>query len=97
MRAKLQYRWVPDLPNTFEKHGLKNIVVDARSEEWCFQKLFKEQEIILAEEFAANFLDRKGPPGSGDSYRSLVRSAYAEVEQGSTTTKMLQIVVGKKA
>ncbi|KAL9119521.1 MAG: hypothetical protein Q9187_003926 [Circinaria calcarea] len=90
-------KWVPDLPDTFRKHGLEDVVVDARPEEWCFQKMFKEQEIILAEEFAGKFLDQKGPPGSGDAYRNLVRSAYAEVEQGSTITKRLQIVVGRKA
>ena len=51
---------------------------------------------VLGEEYSFNFLDKKGPPGSGDKLRQLCDSAYTEVLQGSTISKIYQVVVGRK-
>ncbi len=53
-------------------------------------------ELVLAEEFATNHLDTKGPPGSGDEVRELAKAVYAEVQQGATIRHTLQVVTGRK-
>ena len=53
-------------------------------------------ELVLAEEFATNSLDAKGPPGSGDEVRKLAKAVYAEVQQGATIRHTLQVVTGRK-
>ena len=55
-----------------------------------------ETWIVLAEEFASNFLDIQGPIGSGDELRQLAQRAYEEVKQGSSISQVLQVVVGRK-
>lgn len=51
-------------------------------------------ELVLAEEFAANSLDKKG--GDGDEVRRLVQAVNAEVQQGATIRHTLQVVTGRK-
>ena len=51
---------------------------------------------VLGEEYAFSFLDKKGPPGSGDELRQRCDSAHTEVLQGSTVSKIYQVVVGRK-
>ena len=55
-----------------------------------------EIDLVLADEYAVNFLDTKGPPGSGDRLRHLAKAVYAEVQQGGSIEKTLQIVVARK-
>lgn len=89
-------KWVSSLPDTFQRHGLEVITVDRRHESRSQIRLFQEMHFVLSEEFATNFLDKKGPPGSGDKLRSQTQTAYEELQQGSCVTRLLQVVVGKK-
>lgn len=58
--------------------------------------MFMDLELLVAEEFAANFLDSRGSPGSGDELRRLIKAVYAEVQQGATIRHTLQVVAGRK-
>ena len=90
-------RWVAILPEVFERHSLRQISVLRRNESLASSRMFMDLELILAEEFAANSLDMKGPPGSGDEVRKLAKAVFAEVQQGATIRHTLQIVTGRKA
>ena len=58
--------------------------------------MWTELELAVGEEFAQNFVDKKGPPGSGDELRNLISSAYTEIRQGAAIPNILQVVVGRK-
>ena len=90
-------QWVSSLPNSFENIGLELVAVDRRREQRSQIRLWQEMDFVLAEEFATNFLDRKGPPGSGEKLRQLVQKAQVELQQGAAVAKVLQVVVGKKS
>ena len=88
--------WVSELPRIFHSLSLEQVTVDRRPGLPWHTRMWDELDLTLAEQYATNFLDRKGPPGSGDERRQLARSSYREVQQGSDITRILQVVVGKK-
>lgn len=88
--------WVRTLPETFISCGLTDVSVLRRNESLSSSRIFMDLELVLAEEFAANTLDVKGPPGSGDEVRKLAKAVYAEVQQGATIRHTLQVVTGRK-
>lgn len=88
--------WVFSLPGTFQKHGLEVLAVDRRHEPRSQIRLWQEMHLVLSEEFAINFLDPKGPPGSGDKVRNQIKMAYEELQHGAAISRMLQVVVAKK-
>ena len=92
----MSFSWVAELPKIFESHGMAQVKVDRRSGLRWHTRMWDELDLTLAEQYATNFLDSKGPPGSGDEHRQLARRAYREVQQGSNITRVLQVVVGKK-
>ncbi|MCJ1287294.1 hypothetical protein MMC26_006642 [Xylographa opegraphella] len=89
-------RWVTNLPQTFQAHGLDVIALATQREHPWQRAMYMETWSVLAEEFASNFLDIHGPLGSGDELRQLAQRAYEEVKQGSSISQVLQVVVGRK-
>ena len=57
--------------------------------------MWMEIDLMLADEYAVNSLDIKGPPGSGDELRQLAKAAYTDVQQGGSIERTLQIVVAR--
>jgi len=51
---------------------------------------------VVWEEYANVFLDKMGPPGSGDEGRAMAKAAYDEGMRGSYTSHMFQTVVARK-
>ncbi|MCJ1433764.1 hypothetical protein MMC27_003129 [Xylographa pallens] len=90
------HKWVGALPETFASYGLINTSVLRLNENLASSRMFMDVELVLAEEFAANTLDTRGPPGSGDEVRKLAKAVYAEAQQGATIRHILQVVTGRK-
>ena len=90
-------RWVAKLPQSFEAYGLRQVTVSRSTDINWHTRMWMGIELLTLEEYARNFLDVKGSPGSGDDLRQLVKAVQAEVQQGATLRRILQVVVGQKA
>ncbi|CAD6580719.1 MAG: hypothetical protein ASARMPREDX12_000249 [Alectoria sarmentosa] len=95
IKVQKPFDWVAALPQTFRDQNFTHVDAYRLHEHRWHTRMWMEMELVLAEEYSRNVLDVKGPPGSGDKLRQLAKAVYAEVRQGGSIEKTLQIVVGR--
>ena len=72
------------------------ITKEAQHEPPWQRRMNMENFCVLTEEFAANFWDKFGPPGSGDEQRQVAVKMNDEVKLGSYISQPFIVVVGRK-
>ena len=71
------------------------MVEDRRRNHSWHTNMFMNMEFAIQKDYANGFLDKKGPPGSGDTLRQLKKEVGLETDQGSCFDSVLQVVVGR--
>ena len=90
------FRWVANLPTTFESHGLQNVIVYRCREHLWQRKMWSEMCCVLAEEYVAGLRAREGFVVGGDERGLLASRMGEEVKRGGGWSSVLQVVVGRK-
>jgi hypothetical protein len=91
------FSWVSNLPATLQRYNMNIVAVDRKREVPWHHKTVTHLCCMVFEEYASMFLDKAGPPGSGDEMRALVSAAYDEAQRGSYASHLFQTVVAQKA
>ena len=74
-----------------------NVVAVDRKREASWQQLTMTHLFCLVfEEYASVYLDKCGPPRSGDETRALAKAAYEEATQGAYASHLFQTIVAQR-
>lgn len=85
-------RWVKGLRQLFLDCELEEVNVQSRYEPYTITPMSSELLCVVSEECASSLSDL----GSAELLRSLSRNAHTEMRHGTTVSKVLQVVMGKK-
>ncbi|QKX61749.1 uncharacterized protein TRUGW13939_08905 [Talaromyces rugulosus] len=96
LETRVPGSWVSNLPATLQRYNMNIIAVDRKREVPWHHKTVTHLCCMVFEEYASMFLDKAGPPGSGDEMRALVSAAYEEAQRGAYASHLFQTVVAQK-